>query len=105
MTNINFAPIRDRDVDIVIMHEFYTNPRFAELFLRQVGINNCDIISISHSVMDAALGESDIEVIVNADGKRIALLTENKINAEQQPMQYERYVMRGDKKVNYDEVE
>lgn len=98
MTNIKLDTIRERDMDILIMREFYSNKAFADLFLKQVGIDNYTILSVDHSVMDAALGESDIEVMLDVCGKKTALLIENKVNADEQPLQYERYVKRGMKK-------
>lgn len=105
MTNINFDNISERDVDLVIMREFCTNKSFADLFLKQIGIENCSIVRMAHSVVDAALGESDVEITLATEEGKIALLIENKINAEQQPKQYERYIMRGDKKVNDGEAD
>jgi len=98
MTNIKLDTIRERDVDILIMREFCTNKSFANLFLKQVGIDVFEIISINHSVMDTSLGESDIEIMLDVRGKKVALLIENKINADEQPLQFERYVERGEKK-------
>lgn len=105
MTSIKLDTIRERDMDILIMREFYSNRAFADLFLHQLGIDNYIIASIDHSVMDLALGESDIEIILDVNGKKTALLIENKINADEQPLQYERYVERGEKKMKLGEID
>jgi len=105
MTDINLDSVSERDADIVIMREFNTNRHFADLFLQQIGISDCDIQSIEHSVMDAELGESDIEIHISHNGKRVCLMVENKINAVQQPKQYKRYIERGEKKIKNGETE
>lgn len=105
MININFDAIRERDVDLVIMREFFFNNKFIDLFLRQINFNeNYFIESINHSVMDTILGESDIEIIMVVKDIKIALLIENKIDATEQPQQYERYVERGKKKKRNGEI-
>lgn len=104
MADIKIDTIRERDVDIVIMREFFSNKSFIDLFLKQIDINDYEILSVNHSVMDTELGESDIEVILSTNKGKVALLIENKINVIQQPKQYERYIKRGDKKVNDGEV-
>jgi len=53
MADINFDRVRERDMDVVIMREFYANRRFADLFLKQVGIGECRILNIDHSVIEA----------------------------------------------------
>lgn len=105
MININLDTIRERDVDLAIIREFCINRVFSDLFAKQVGIgSDYQIESVSHSVIDADSGESDIEVMLNVDGKEVALLIEDKIDAYEQPQQYERYIERGERKKNIGEV-
>lgn len=105
MTNIRLDPICERDADFVIMREFCTNHSFALLFLKQIGIEECKIVSIDHSVMDATLGESDIEIHIENEDIKICLMIENKINAGERPKQYERYMERGAEKVYRGEID
>jgi len=54
-------------------------------------------VDAEHSVTDPVLGESDVVVrLRNVDGKTVALLIENKIDAPPQPQQAERYRQRGE---------
>ena len=48
-----------------------------------------------HSISDASLGESDLVMMVESDGKTFALLIENKIDAPAMEKQGERYHKRG----------
>lgn len=99
MAKINLDTVRERDVDLAIMREFCSNRKFSDLFTKQTGIvDDYQIESVSHSVVDADLGESDIEVMLNVEGRKEAFLIEDKIDAGEQPLQYERYVERGEKK-------
>jgi hypothetical protein len=51
-----------------------------------------------HSVSDPTLGESDVvHLFRSEEGKNVALLIENKIDAPPQPAQAERYRKRGEK--------
>lgn len=106
MTVIGLDTIRERDIDLIIMHEFFSNRNFANLFTERINIGkDYTITDISHSVFVADLGESDIEITLSANNKKIVLLIENKIDAIEQPKQYERYIKRGDKKKENLEVD
>lgn len=77
-------------------------------FLEKVGLkwtDNWSVRSISHSVMTND-GETDVEVVLYDDKKKIALLIEDKIDAVAQPEQQLRYEKRAKKDIEagkYDE--
>lgn len=49
--------------------------------------------------MESGLGETDITVICNIDGEKLAFLIEDKIDAIAMPEQHDRYAKRGQKGV------
>ena len=94
--NIVFESVFERDIDILLMHQFVIkNEAFISAFFEKIGINTIDYqdVNISHSVMTAD-GETDIEVIFVCNNKRIALLIEDKISATAQRDQAARYKKR-----------
>lgn len=93
--NINFNYISEKDMDLLIIEEFISNQEFANIFLRKVNIEEYKIIQVNHSLMDAILGESDIQIIIESDSKKIAILIEDKIDAIAMNDQYHRYFKRG----------
>jgi hypothetical protein len=103
MLNLKFiASVAERDVDLVLVEEFTVNDEFRDFFSSRVyGIHVlAKSLGAWHSVSDTALGESDVvHVFQSEEGKRIALLIENKIDAPAQPTQPERYRKRGEKGV------
>lgn len=82
----------ERDVDLVLVRAFYEGNSVAQLFLD----NEDKILEIHHSAMELH-GESDLQIIVERDGKRHAILIEDKIDAPPQPDQYKRYCERGNR--------
>ena len=82
----------ERDVDLVLVRAFYENSGAAKLFLRE----GDEILEIHHSAMELH-GESDLQIIVNRDQKRHAILIEDKVDTPAQPDQYARYCARGDR--------
>ena len=106
---INLDCTYERDMDLMLMRILSYDAAFlSRLFLSQIGFENCDIdaMSISHSVFTED-GETDIEVILTLEnGRRVALLLEDKIDAQAMDQQSGRYHIRGDKAVKdgrYDE--
>ena len=91
---INFYNIEERDTDFSIIKSFIENESVRELFFRQIGIRG-SIIKIYHSLMDkesdGLYGESDIVIICENRKERFAIFIEDKIAADPQPSQSERY--------------
>lgn len=85
-----------------LLEEFALNEDFLNLFLQKTGnaeLFSYKIVSEEVSLTDAVLGESDLTIVLEKDGRNVALLIENKIHAIARPRQYERYVERGEKGV------
>ena len=93
--NIVLKAAFERDVDLVLVRCFYDNNAVARLFLD----DNDKILEIHHSAMELH-GESDLLIITQRDGKRHAILIEDKIDAPAQPNQYERYCKRGERGIS-----
>jgi len=105
MTNCSFATVRERDMDLLFLECIVSDPDFGSLVLSHTKYKDK-----SFSVIDAALsrteldlGESDITIIMEIDGVRVALLVEDKVDAIAMPNQYERYCLRGKKGVENNE--
>jgi len=92
-----FRDILEHDMDMLILEEFACSSKFAKIFLNKVGIDNANVISTWQSKTDNELGESDMMVVFDCVGKKIALLIEDKIDAIAMPEQPSRYSLRGDK--------
>ena len=92
--------VSERDMDLLFLEEFALNEDFLNLFLQKTGnaeLFSYKIVSEEVSLTDAVLGESDLTIVLEKDGRNVALLIENKIHAIARPRQYERYVERGEK--------
>jgi hypothetical protein len=91
--------IYERDVDVVLAEEFYANDQFANWALSQsksFSLDDTKVVEVSVSLSDRD-GESDLVVVFERiNGGRIALLVEDKIDAQFQPDQLNRYRRRGD---------
>ena len=84
-------------------------PAFSGIHCRrprvlQVGAEKTPYAGKKFKVVDAELsrteldlGESDITIILEIDGKRVALLIEDKVDAIAMPDQHKRYQLRGEK--------
>ena len=90
--------IYERDVDVTLAQEFYSNPEFACEVLRRTKFSShlsAKVVQVNLSLSEA-LGESDLVIIFEReDSSRIAVLIEDKIDAIFQPDQFERYRERG----------
>ena len=80
----------ERDVDLVLVRAFAADNSVARLFLNETD----KILEVYHSAAELH-GESDLQIIVERNGHRHAILIENKVNAPTQPDQYQRYCQRG----------
>lgn len=92
------ASVTERDIDFLLLEELTVNQTFQRWFQQRVAqaFTYQAPLGVWHSVVDAELGESDLVFIYgSATGERMAILIENKINAEPQPEQAKRYRARG----------
>jgi hypothetical protein len=83
-----------------VLEELHASPDFLSWWLERVGVVGeplaTKFIGAWHSVSHPTLGESDLLLLVgDGNGKRYAVLTENKIDAPPQAQQGERYRQRG----------
>ena len=91
---IEFKKIYEHDMDLLIIEEFISDGEFAQLFLDKLQLpNNYTIHKIIHSLSDSD-GESDITMILQYPDRRVALLIEDKIDAQTMQEQSERYRKR-----------
>lgn len=99
MFELNFVKsITERDIDFLILEELSINTEFQEWFASRVFGERIFKAQIGawHSVSDSNLGETDLLFIFESiEESRIALLIENKVDANPQPNQGERYQLRG----------
>lgn len=92
-----FNDVIERDIDLLIIEELAYSKDFCKLFLNKIkNKDDFEIVSLEHSQFVNGYGESDIVVIYETAKGRFALLIEDKINAEAQNCQCERYGLRGD---------
>ena len=103
---IQFDTTLERDIDLLIMEEFVADKDFAQIFLNAVGLNRDYIVKdVIHSKIDADLGESDVVIILDINGKRHAIHIEDKIDALAMPRQHDRYNMRAKKDIEAGEYD
>ena len=103
---IQFDTTLERDIDLLIMEEFVVDKAFARIFLDAVGVSgDFEIEEVIHSKTDAELGESDVVIIFNLNGRRHALHIEDKIDAIAMPRQHDRYDMRAQKDIEAGEYD
>jgi hypothetical protein len=101
--HISIASVSERDIDLLLLEEFVASSVFCDMFIEQAFcrpamIGKC--IDACRSVTDSN-GESDLEVtFANVDGLLTRFLIENKIGAGLQPLQAERYRLRGSEYVS-----
>jgi hypothetical protein len=93
---LNPSDLRERDVDLLLREELYVSEPFQRFFFSHFGeqLRAAEFVRARHSV-DRYAGESDLEVDVNCSGQSIRLLVEDKIDAEFQKGQAERYGKAG----------
>ena len=91
------AGVCERDIDLLLLEEFQATPSFVEWFLMSAGIDGVSadqLVGAQRSITHST-GESDLELhFAGADAGDIILI-ENKVGAGLQPMQAERYRLRG----------
>jgi len=96
--------VTERDIDLLILEELLSNEGFSRSFISGAVPSlqgEWTFGGAWHSVVHPSLGESDlIAVAISADGRRHALLIENKVDAPAQPGQALRYWRRGEVGIN-----
>lgn len=89
--------LRERDMDVLILEEIKCNPVFRKWFLEKtIGqIDNYEFLGVWHSLTQISLGEIDITFLIKNDKEKTLFLLENKIDADFQPDQADRYRLMG----------
>jgi hypothetical protein len=101
MTNAmkyKFGNVCERDIDVLLLNSFSVNQGFATLFVNKLNrpdLSNISLVDVELSKVDPTWGESDVTVRLESSGRRYALLIEDKVGAEAQPEQCNRYFRRG----------
>lgn len=88
--------VRERDIDLLILEELFSNTSFEKLFLEKVQKPQYSFSKAYRSITEAGLGETDILVEFTDKEKKLYILIENKIDALFQDTQYERYLKRAE---------
>lgn len=87
--------VRERDMDFLLMEEFYAGTGFERLFLEVVERPSFSFVGAQRSIVNSHLGETDIHVECrDGNGSVLHLLIENKIDAVFQKDQHVRYMQR-----------
>lgn len=90
--------IQERDIDLLLLEEFKSNPDFVKWFLNKTIGHETEFLLVGawHSLTQAGLGETDIALLVEIKRGKTLFLVENKITANLQPEQESRYRKRGE---------
>ena len=91
-----FNDVAERDMDFLFLEEFVLSQEFLSVFTSKINKKDAIVVEVEHSKYHPEFGESDMTVIVEAEGERHGLLIENKIDAIAMPQQCNRYYKRGD---------
>jgi len=87
--------IQERDVDLILLEEFYTDTSFCQWFINELDLPAFDSeIGVWRSISDFGLGETDLLFAYQSSLGSIAVLIENKLDASFQDEQYNRYLKR-----------
>jgi len=99
MTEIAIRAIIERDIDMLLLEELASSPRFLAWFLGHAGLSCEPVLSrVGHSAITAT-GETDIELRLDVSGETVYVLLENKVDAPLQPRQADRYRERASRYV------
>lgn len=87
--------VYERDIDLLLARLFSENHPACDLFYQFISPKP-ETVKINKVVQSSygPFGESDLEIYLDADGKSVVLLIEDKINAPAQKNQFERYEKR-----------
>lgn len=99
--------VQERDIDLLILEELKCNSKFTGWILSEtIDLRkNYEFIGAWHSLSQVGLGESDLAFKIKTKSELILFLIENKIDADFQPDQANRYRQRGQKRVDNGECE
>jgi hypothetical protein len=90
MPQIILPRLYERDIDVLLQEELIFNEHVRNLLANALNLTSMHASECSLSVMDAT-GETDLVAKYSCNNRNGILLIENKIDAEFQPLQPERY--------------
>src|SRR5690606_8130022 len=92
--------VQERDTDLLILEEITCNRNFTDWILKKIIElkDNYNQIVAWHSLTQVGLGESDLAFKIRTDEKILLFFIENKVGADFQPDQANRYRLRGKQK-------
>ncbi len=99
-TNIQIIEsVNERDIDLLILEELNVNTDFLNYFIEKNDLPKFLKENIAlRSITESGLGETDILLsYIDIKNKKNFILIENKVDADFQKRQYERYVERAEK--------
>lgn len=100
MAQVAVSGVVERDIDFLLVEEFVAPDGFLTWFLGRIGLSEpYETVAITHSAKTAT-GETDIELTVRSGSTTLILLLENKIDANLQPRQADRYRERASRYVS-----
>jgi hypothetical protein len=89
--------IHERDTDLILLEELNTNNHFANWFISQLELPDLSKnLGAWRSITGYGLGETDLLLSYHSSDKVIFVLIENKLDANFQDKQFERYQKRGE---------
>lgn len=102
---VKFNDVTERDMDLLFLEEIVSSREFANIFLSKVGVENAVVIETELSKTAVEFGESDMTILFSIEGRKHAILIEDKIDAIAMPRQCERYFKRGELGIANDEYD
>ena len=103
MTSMYFNnTIAERDMDLLFAESVLTDLGFCRLLVDKTDLKGkpFQVTKVELSKSDSAFGESDITIVLEAEGRKYGFLVEDKIDAIAMPEQHERYIKRGRKGIS-----
>jgi len=98
--------VSERDIDLLLLEEFMSSLEFQIFFIKKSKFKelNLTYVKAQRSVTDST-GESDLEIsFKNKNGQIIMLMIENKVNANFQKDQLQRYLQRGNNYIKNNKI-
>lgn len=93
--------IKERDIDIILLEELSTDISFCKWFTSQLLLPRLTLIDIAlRSISDFGLGETDLFFSYFSGDHKIFILIENKLDANFQKEQFNRYQSRAQQYIN-----
>ncbi|MCC8360268.1 PD-(D/E)XK nuclease family protein [Salinimicrobium sediminilitoris] len=93
--------IRERDIDLILLEELATEPTFCRWFVERLELPPLsETDGAWRSISDFGVGETDVLFSYFSGNQKIMVLIENKLDADFQEEQFNRYLQRADEYKN-----